>query len=169
MISKCLLILLFLLSVLLLFMTQVKCLFIGGSDEDPIYSKLIELNLNNEDARKLTKDIIGIVSEYTDNPFVVATKLDKVIRKLDKNSLSKIKNNKKHIKVLLEIPDEGIEDIRIMEEPEGATSCDLFECPRCSARKHTYKEVQARSIDEPSNIKCVCQVCNMKWDADAND
>jgi DNA-directed RNA polymerase subunit M/transcription elongation factor TFIIS len=184
MISKCVLILLFLFSVVLLLITiqsQTNCMIQGGrrrrkrksgsgsKNEDPIYVKLIELDLNKKEAEELAKDIIDIASEYSENPFVVATKMDKVIRKLDKKSLAEIQKDKEHIKVLLEISSDGTEEIRVIEEQEEATSCDLYECPRCGGRKHTYKEIQARSIDEPSNIKCLCQICGMKYDAESND
>mgnify|MGYP006073715187 FL=1 len=141
----------------------------SSNDDEPIYVRLIELNLDKKEARELAKDIIDVTSEYSDNPFVVATKMDKVIRKLDKKSIIDIKKNKEHIKLLLEISEDGTENIRIMEEPEGATSCDLYECPRCGARKHTYKEIQARSIDEPTNLKLTCLICGLKWDSEANE
>lgn len=176
MISKCVLILLFLFSVVLLLMTiknQTNCMIEGGrrrrrsgSGEEPIYAKLVELDMDKKEAQKLAKDIIDIASEYSDNTFVIATKLDMVMRKLDKKSLADIKKNKEHIKILLEITEDGAEEIRIIEDPEGAASCDLYECPRCKQMEHTYKMVQKRSIDEPENCICTCKKCGFVWDQD---
>jgi len=45
----------------------------------------------------------------------------------------------------------------------SANSCSLYKCLRCGAKKHTYKEVVARSLDEPVIVKCECLVCGMKF------
>ena len=167
MIPRCVLIILFLIVLFLFFMCYLisKVYVCAGKNElnDPIYEKLVELNLTKDEANELSKNIIKILSEYSDNTFIISSKLDKIIRDLDKESLKKIQKDKEYIRVLLDIK-EGIEGIRIIEEDE--TVCDLYECPRCGSKKHTYKEVQQRAIDEPTNVKCECKVCGMKWDQD---
>lgn len=151
--------------ILLLFLVlmQRKCNYntFGGNNEDPVHQKLTELNLTKDEAEMLSKDIIKIISEYSDNPFIISSKLDKIIQRLDKKSIENIRKNKEYIKIMLDIND-NIDDIRIVEVEEEV--CDLYSCPRCSAKKHTYKEVQQRAIDEPTNVKCQCKVCGFKWD-----
>ena len=45
----------------------------------------------------------------------------------------------------------------------NVNSCSLYRCKRCGKKEHTYREVIARSLDEPPIVKCVCLVCGYKF------
>lgn len=166
MLKNCVLVILFILSVLILFLCLPKRrrYFGGNNEDDPIYDKLIELDLTKEEALKLSREIMKVLTDYSDNTFVISQKLDRIFMKLDKESLKEIQKNKEHIKILLDIQ-ETAHNLRIIEREESEV-CSMFECPRCKARKHTYREIQTRSIDEPRSVKCSCLDCSFKWDQD---
>ena len=44
-----------------------------------------------------------------------------------------------------------------------ARATNLFECPRCSARKCTHYELQTRSADEATTVFVACVACGHKW------
>lgn len=164
------LVILFLLSLFILFLCLClpRCMMLkgGGNDEDsPIYDKLIELDLTKEEALKLSREIMKVLTDYSENTFVVSQKLDRIFMKLDKESLKEIQKNKEHIKVLLDIQ-ETAHSLRVIERGEESEVCSMFECPKCKAKKHTYREIVTRSIDEPVSIKCQCKSCGFKWDQD---
>ena len=137
---------------------------ISREESKPISEKIIEIGLSEYQAEELTKTIVDVLSEYSDNPFIINLKMDIIIKNLDEESLQRIQKDKEEIKVLAEI-NEGTQEIRSPKE-EHAEACSLYECPRCSAHKHTYKEIQKRALDEPTNLVCTCLECGFKWDQD---
>ena len=74
-----------------------------------------------------------------------------------------------------DIPGMGAADLRPgVHRPAPTRCCDsaqsdemrannLFECPRCSARKCTHHELQTRSADEATTVFVTCVVCGHKW------
>lgn len=171
---RCILVLLFIVSVLLLLIClKRKSIFRGGKGLEsrneveaffPVYEKLKELDLSDKEAKETAIKIIESVLEYSDNPFIISTKMDILISRLNKDMVKTLKNDKRKIMSLMGIGDE-YDKIRTPKDKESV-ACDLYECPRCKGRKHTYKEVQQRAIDEPTNVKCICLICGMKWDQD---
>ena len=45
----------------------------------------------------------------------------------------------------------------------NSSSCNIYICPKCGKREHTYKEVMTRALDEPKTVKCECLVCGYKF------
>ena len=171
----CLLLFLFLITVSILVMCYYPCVSGGGrkkkqsysrsrrlSGAAPLYQRMIELGLDDAKSKELTKDIVGVLSEYSDNPMIVAIKMETVVKNLNEDSLADIQKDKEQIKVLAGL-EEGIQELRVQKDEE-LQACSLYECPRCRARKHTYREVQQRAIDEPTNVKCTCLQCGFRWD-----
>lgn len=40
----------------------------------------------------------------------------------------------------------------------------MYRCPSCRARKHTYRQVQIGSADEPSTFMCTCLACGQHFE-----
>jgi transcription elongation factor S-II len=45
----------------------------------------------------------------------------------------------------------------------GTVGTDMFQCPKCKARKANYYQRQTRSADEPMTIFLTCLMCRHRW------
>lgn len=139
----------------------------------------LDTDLSDKELRKLSKRCVKACQIYIKDNYIddndnniLNLKLNYLILKLDKNIINLIVVEKTiRIKDLLykniyETNDtlKQEQDILLSKVVDNNNySCNLYKCPRCKARKHTYREVQTRSIDEPKSVKCICLVCGMKF------
>ena len=126
-------------------------------EESLITNKLIEKNIPKKEASEMsTKIMEEIINKYK-NPMIVSIKVNNI---LDHCTSEDCKSYEKLLK-LAGITKE-VEQIYIPSIEEEEVS-DLYQCPRCSTRKCTFKEVMLRAIDEPLAVKCTCKNCGLKF------
>jgi DNA-directed RNA polymerase subunit M/transcription elongation factor TFIIS len=141
-------------------------------------TKIRETITEKRDAKLLAKRCMKSAQNYISsngindpNNYVLSVKLDYLLRKLTPTNITKIHNEEMRVKELLNTDMYEIDtDLQNYRDsltskiaPVNANSCSIYTCPRCKARDHTYKEIQARSIDEPKIVKCLCNVCNFRF------
>lgn len=153
--------------VLLFLYLEIRCRPIcGGGGKrksgSSLHSKMTGLGLNDKETNELITKIDNILKQHTDNEFIIAIKKDNIINNITKKNIRLLYEDISTLKDIAELEDD-IQDIRKQASSE-VEACTLYECPRCGARKHTYREVQQRSLDEPTNVKCNCLKCGFKWD-----
>lgn len=149
-----------------------------NESEQLIYEVVSEFVTNDSEAQKLSRRAIRACNNYIkcnsiQDPygFILSSRIDNLCNKLNRDTITKIINNELRMKdlILTDIYDidESLKNMKIhltnKLAPANASSCNLYRCPRCKAKDHTYREVQKRAIDEPSSIKCVCNVCGMRF------
>lgn len=159
--------------ILFFFYVETRCTLTGGgrrrhkkgrrmSGSSPLHSKMIELGLTDKETTELITKIDNILKQHTDNEFIITIKKDNILNNLNKENIRLLYDDITTLKDIAELEDD-VQDIRKQTASE-VEACTLYECPRCGAKKHTYHEVQQRSLDEPTNIKCNCLQCGFKWD-----
>lgn len=146
-----------------------------------IYDTLKQKNvdcLNDKELRKFSKRCLNGCGIYIksvdtqDNEGLLAMKVDFLLLKLDNSIVKKIEKDKTvRIKQLLTTSLYDTNNQLKLEQEEilskmtnvNANSCNLYTCPRCKKKEHTYREVMTRALDEPRSVKCVCLVCGYKF------
>jgi DNA-directed RNA polymerase subunit M/transcription elongation factor TFIIS len=143
-----------------------------------IYTKVNGILDNEKKSKKLTTRCIKACTNYITcnnisdpNDYTLSLKLDYLYHKLNDDTIAKILNDEMRVKDLLYNDIFALDaDLKNHKEflsskiaPSNANSCNFYTCPRCKAKDHTYREIVCRSIDEPRCVKCVCNVCNLKY------
>ena len=104
--------------------------------------------------------------------YLLEMKIDFLLQKFNVDMVNKILlDGTIRIKDLLETSIYDIDEKLIKQKESlmnkaidaNAYSCNLYVCPRCKNREHTYREIMTRSIDEPKSVKCICLVCGFKF------
>ena len=138
-----------------------------------------DTDLTEKELKKFSKRCLKGCKIYIKNnnindeeDHILNLKINFLILKLDKKIINKIINNENvRIKDVLNahIYETHLELKTQRDSLMGkivdinSYSCNLYQCPRCKAREHSYKEIQTRCLDEPKTIKCICLVCGMKF------
>ena len=123
-------------------------------------SKFTDCVIYKKDIPSIVKEILYELEEkFGENPFLMASKVDSILTRCKIEECTSVD----HILEFVGIYRKGPQKINIEKIDEGEYS-DIYECPRCKKKKHTMREVQKRSIDEASNVVCICAECGQKWD-----
>lgn len=122
-----------------------------------IIEKLIKNNITKKVATKLATNVMNTLINKYENPFIISLKVNNIIDKCGAGDCSSLSALLRCAGMVDEI-----EQIYIPKTSDDPSS-DLYECPRCSAKKSTVSEVMLRSIDEPLVVKCSCQSCGLKF------
>jgi DNA-directed RNA polymerase subunit M/transcription elongation factor TFIIS len=143
-----------------------------------IYTKVNDILDNEKKSKKLTTRCLKACTNYIicnnindPNDYILSLKIDYLIHKLNTETITKILKDEMRVKDLLydnifEL-DAGLrnhkEFLSSKIAPLNTNSCNFYNCPRCKAKDHTYKEIVTRASDEPRSVKCVCLICNFKF------
>lgn len=144
---------------------------------DLLCDKLVTIT-DEETATKLARRGVRACRSYLksidapeDNINIFSTRLYGLSTKLNQDTVKQILDDKLRFKDLINADiysvTEDLKNTRIhltnKLAPVDANSCSIYRCPRCKERKHTYKEIQRRCLDEPANVVCTCLVCSFKF------
>ena len=104
------------------------------------------------------------------NHLILLTKINFLIYKLDIEQISNILEKRYRVKDVINSTTYQT-NINLKREHESILSksvvdtnaCNLYTCPRCKKREHTYREVMTRALDEPRSVKCICLICGYRF------
>ena len=152
-----LLIVLFLYIALVLYPRRLKEICIGGKyDLKQEFKKNLEKYMD-----KYRSDIIinKLYKKFNNQTIPISNKLD-ILKEKIKLCDGNVDIDKIYKFLNLDI---CIENIKLLNENDENDYCILYTCKKCGSKKSICREIQTRSIDEPSDLKCTCLVCGFKW------
>jgi DNA-directed RNA polymerase subunit M/transcription elongation factor TFIIS len=134
--------------------------------------KILEVDESYATPDVLSRDIYEYANK-TFNANVLGIKLFYILEKITKENLEKLKNDEMTISELFNTSLYKCSDKLILLRQYATDNKEIFVasgirtyvCPRCKVRDQTIDEKQTRSLDEGVTIKCTCNNCGKKWNA----